>query len=70
MRLASAETQFVQDEIAPTFHVSTKLRAVDPKVLCDGKAQPLSAIDPDFAAYRSHYLTSNQGKRPMRVVSP
>ncbi|MBA4376484.1 MAG: hypothetical protein C0401_09980 [Anaerolinea sp.] len=68
LRFASSETQFVLDDSAPTFLVSTKLRAVDPKVLNDVRATALSTLDLDFAAYRSHYLTSNQGKRPIRII--
>ena len=52
----------------PTFRVSTKLRAIDPDVLLNGELRPLSTLDPDFAKHRSHYLTSKQGKWPMRVI--
>ncbi|HLF26341.1 MAG TPA: HD domain-containing protein [Anaerolineae bacterium] len=70
LRLISPETQFVWDEIAPTFRVSTKLRTIDPDVIVNGYAQRLSALDPDFGRYRSDYLQSKQGKWPMRVVPP
>jgi len=68
LALVSAGTQFVWDDAAPTFHVSTKVRTIDPAVLLDGQAQPLSAQDPAFAAYRQAYLASKQGRWPMRVV--
>ena len=70
LALVSASTQFVWDETAPTFRVSTKVRTIDPAVLLAGQARPLSALDPEFAAYRQAYLESKQGLWPMRVVSP
>lgn len=69
LRLISGETRFVLDDVAPTFLVSTKLRAIDPKVLLGDRPIALSALDPDFAAFRSHYLTANQGKWPVRVIA-
>ncbi len=68
LRLVSLDTQFVWDEAAPTFTVSTKLRAIDPDVVTNTRCQPLSALDPAFARHRQNYLTSKQGKWPMRVV--
>ena len=58
------------DEAAPTFRVSTKLRTIDPAVFVEGRARPLSALDPEFAAYRRAYLAGKRGLWPMRVVSP
>lgn len=66
--LVSPDTRFEWDELAPTFRVSTKLRTVDPDVWSDCRWQPLSAIDADFGRRRAHYLSSKQGKWPMRVV--
>lgn len=65
--LVSPDTQFVWDEAAPTFRVSTKLRAIDPDVVMAGTLRPLSSIDPDFASYRTAYISSKQGKWPMRI---
>ena len=65
----SPATRFEWDEVNPTFLVSTKLRTIDPDVLLDGRIQPLSAMDVDFARYRADYLLSNSGKWPMRVVT-
>lgn len=62
------ETKFVWDEVNPTFHVSTKLRAIDPDVVVNGQLQPLSTLDPDFAQFRHDYLHRKQGKWPMRVI--
>ena len=67
----SPATQFVWDEVAPTFWVSTKLRAIDPDVVGEnGRLFPLSTLDPSFAQNRQHYLDSKTGKWPMRVVLP
>jgi uncharacterized protein len=70
LRLVSPATRFEWDEVNPTFRVSTKLRTIDPDILIGDRFQPLSAVDADFARYRSEYLSSNSGKWPMRVVSP
>jgi hypothetical protein len=68
LRLVSPATRFAWDDLAPTFRVSTKLRTLDPAVLLNGRGQPLSTLDPDFAAHREHYLSSKAGKWPMRVI--
>lgn len=70
LALVSRDTQFVWDEVAPTFWVSTKLRTIDPPVLQDGRACPLSQLDPAFAGRRMAYITENSGKWPMRVIPP
>lgn len=66
--LISPRTQFVRDEAAPTFLVSTKLRTIDPDVLANGQSRRLSEIDAEFARRRVEYLERNRGKWPMRVV--
>ncbi|MCA9997023.1 MAG: HD domain-containing protein [Anaerolineales bacterium] len=64
----SPATRFVWDEVAPTFWVSTKLRAIDPDVVGEnGRLLPLSTLDPGFARRRQYYLQSKAGKWPMRV---
>jgi len=68
LELVSQDTRFEWDEAEPTFRVSTKLRTVDPDVWVDGCFQPLSALDADFHRRRAGYLSSKQGKWPMRVV--
>ena len=70
LQRVSAETQFLWDAENPEFRVSTKLRSIDPDVLLNGKIQPLSALDPAFAAHRAEYLAKNSGKWPMRVIGP
>lgn len=69
LSLITPATQFVWDEVNPTFRVSTKLRAIDPDVLLPGgEIRPLSQLDPAFSRYRQDYLQSKHGKWPMRVV--
>lgn len=69
LALITPSTEFVWDETAVTFWVSTKIRAIDPDVLgADGVLRPLSTLDPAFAQHRQAYLTRKQGKWPMRVV--
>jgi HD superfamily phosphohydrolase len=70
LALVSPQTRFVWDEHHPTFYVSTKLRTVDPHVLCDGQLLLLSQVDPAYGARRVAYLRSKQGKWPMRVFPP
>jgi HD superfamily phosphohydrolase len=70
LALVSAGTQFAWDDAAPTFRVSTKLRTIDPTVLLDDQARPLSELDLEFAAFRQAYLESKRGPWPMRVVPP
>jgi HD superfamily phosphohydrolase len=68
LKLITLRTQFVWDESAPTFWVSTKLRAIDPDVVIAGEMQPLSSLDPEFKEHRTAYLERKRGKWPMRVV--
>ena len=68
LRLVSTATGFEWDAANPTFAVSTKLRTIDPPVLLNGSAHPLSTLDPAFAQYRLDYLRRKGGKWPMRVV--
>jgi HD superfamily phosphohydrolase len=67
LSLVSADTQFVWDEANPHWWVSTKIRTIDPDVAIDGMAQPLSALDPEFAVYRQAYIQRKQGRWPIRV---
>ncbi|MCA9935014.1 MAG: HD domain-containing protein [Anaerolineales bacterium] len=68
LTLITLQTEFVWDEAAPTFRVSTKLRAIDPDVWDGaGVIRPLSQLDPAFAQQRQQYLHSKQGKWPMKV---
>lgn len=67
-RLVAPSTGFVWDAGQPSFRVSTKLRTIDPPVLVNGRVHRLSEIEPAFGRARQHYLESNTGKWPVRVV--
>ena len=68
LQWVSPQTQFVWDDINPTFYVGTKIRSIDPDVVVAGACRPLSALDPDFAHHRANYHRRKEGKWPMRVV--
>jgi HD superfamily phosphohydrolase len=70
LRSVSPATRFEWDAGQPTFHVSTKLRTIDPDVLIDNQYATLSTLDADFARYRVEYLHSNSGQWPVRVIEP
>jgi hypothetical protein len=65
----SPATRFVWDEARPTFHVSTKIRTIDPDVWLDGDLRRLSELDPAYAARREAYLRAKSGVWPMRVIA-
>ncbi|WP_119068742.1 HD domain-containing protein [Aggregatilinea lenta] len=67
--LVSTRTRFEQDAAAPDFWVSLKQRTLDPDVVQGGVAQPLSALDPAFAARRDAYLSAKAGRWPVRVIA-
>jgi hypothetical protein len=66
--LVSADTRFAWDATQPNWWVSTKIRTLDPDVMLGGAVQPLSALDPEFAAYRQVYLERKRGRWPIRVL--
>ncbi len=70
LALISPKTEFVWDAENPDFWVSTKLRAIDPDVVVNGRLRPLSHLDSEFASRRQHYLTTKQGQWPMRILNP
>ena len=70
LRRINPQTRFVRDPQNAEFWVATKLRSIDPSVMVNGKPQPLSQIDPQFAHERQHYLTSQAGKWPVYVDPP
>lgn len=69
LALVSPDTKFAWDEDSPHFRVRTKLRSIDPDVLQNGRLQPLSALDIDFARRREDYLHRKGGLWPMRVIT-
>jgi len=66
--LVSADTQFAWDEGQPNWWISTKIRTLDPNVMLNGTVQHLSALDPEFAAYRQAYLARKRDPSPLRVL--
>ncbi|MBN1564674.1 MAG: HD domain-containing protein [Anaerolineae bacterium] len=70
LALVSPATRFIRDDAAPDFRVSTKIRTIDPDVVVDGAARPLSTLDAEFAAYRAAYVARKTGKWPVRVIAP
>lgn len=69
LSLVRQDVDFVWDEVAPDFVVSTKIRTIDPEVLVKGEARPLSELDPPFAQLRSSYLQEKQRPWPMKIIS-
>jgi HD superfamily phosphohydrolase len=67
--LISSKTQFVWDELYPTFWVSPKVRSIDPDIVIDGKMVPLSQLDREFRRDRDNYLRSKVGSWPVRVIA-
>ena len=63
-------TAFVWDEARPDFTVTTKIRTIDPEVLANGQARPLSQLNPAFGAARQAYFDGKKGAWPMRVKPP
>jgi hypothetical protein len=70
LSLVSPDTRFLWDDKEPTFRISTKIRTIDPEVIIEGQAVPLSLLDERFGRYHAHYLETRQGKWPFRVLSP
>jgi hypothetical protein len=68
--LVRPDVRFVRDDARPDLVVLPKVRAVDPPALEDGRVQPLSDLDTDFARPKASYLASKQGKWGLRIESP
>lgn len=64
----TTETRFAWDDAAPDFRIYTRVRSIDPDVVTDGAARPLSALDPAFAARLEAYMRRKAGKWPIRVI--
>jgi len=69
LALVSPETRFEWDAGSPDFVLTTKIRTLDPDVLVNGTARPLSVLDADFAAHREAYLRRKGGRWPFRVIA-
>jgi hypothetical protein len=46
-----------------------KVRAIDPPVLLNGSASPLSELDPAFAAQRHRYIAGKEGSWKLRILA-
>jgi hypothetical protein len=61
------DVHFVRDDVHPELVTLPKVRAVDPSVLADGQARPLSHLDPDFSRRKASYLAGKQGQWGLRI---
>jgi hypothetical protein len=69
LALLRPEVDFVRTSPPADLHVLPKVRAVDPDVLVEGRAVPLSRLDPAFAQHRNAYLKSKAPPWNLRIVS-
>ncbi len=69
LRLLRRDVDFVRDPAHPDLFALPKVRAVDPPVLLDGRAVPLSHLDAAFARHRKAYIAGKQGEWPLRIVT-
>ncbi|HOT91239.1 MAG TPA: HD domain-containing protein [Anaerolineae bacterium] len=69
LALLRPDVDFVRDPTHPDLVALPKVRAVDPPVLVDGHAVPLSHLDAAFARHREAYIASKQGEWPLRIVA-
>jgi HD superfamily phosphohydrolase len=70
LALVTTDTRFAWDLAVPDFWVATKIRTLDPDVLVNGSARPLSTLDAGFAALRAAYLARKTGRWPYRITHP
>lgn len=68
--LISAGTRFIENDEQSMFKVTTKVRSIDPAVVCGGSLERLSVLDSAFGRYRDAYLASKCGQWSMGVVPP
>lgn len=64
----TTETRFAWDDAAPGFRLYTRVRSIDPDVVTNGAAWPLSMPDPAFAARRAGYMRRKAGKWTIRMI--
>ncbi len=63
------DVDFIRDPAHPDLFALPKVRAVDPPVLVEGHAVPLSRLDAAFARRREAYIAGKQGEWPLRIVA-
>jgi len=64
------DVHFARDDAHPDLITLPKVRAVDPSVLVDGQARPLSHLDADFSRRKASYLAGKQGQWGLRIEYP
>ncbi len=69
LSLLRPEVNFVRDAAHPDLFALPKVRAVDPPVLRDDHAVPLSQLDAAFARHRAAYIADKQGEWPLRILT-
>ncbi len=69
LKLLRPDVDFVRDPAHPDLFALPKVRAVDPPVLLDGRAIPLSRLDTAFARHRAAYIAGKQGEWPLRIIA-
>lgn len=66
--MISPGTRFIWNDDLPAFRVETKVRSIDPLVVIDKSALPLTALDSAFDKYRKGYLAGKRGQWPIEIV--
>jgi len=69
LALLRRDVDFARDPDRPDLFALPKVRAVDPPVLLDGRAVPLSQLDAAFARHREAYIAGKQGEWPLRIIA-
>ncbi|MGC9396671.1 MAG: HD domain-containing protein [Anaerolineae bacterium] len=69
LALLRRDVDFVRDPAHPDLFALPKVRAVDPPVLLNGHAVPLSQLDAAFARHREAYIADKQGEWPLRIMA-
>ena len=68
LECVSPEASFVLDDGDPSFLVEPKVRTIDPAVVMEGEARPLSDIDREFARFVREYEGRKSGKWPVKAI--
>ncbi len=69
LALLRRDVDFVRDPAHPDLFALPKVRAVDPPVLLNGRAVPLSHLDAAFARHHEAYIAGKQGEWPLRILT-
>lgn len=66
----AADTVVEENPERYDFVTESRVRAIDPDVLVEGVARPLSTVDADFAARRRRHLEGRTGPRALWISRP